>query len=96
MWLLPVPKNVPVLTYALSRYRWGKLIDAEPSRFIEEIEDRYIEIDIPKDTYAFKPLLDPSIFGDSNTTKTPAKLAPRGVKLNTQPSAGHLWKTKKN
>ena len=27
------------LTYTLSRYRWGKLIDAEPSRFIEEIED---------------------------------------------------------
>ena len=27
------------LTYTQSRYRWGKLIDAEPSRFIEEIED---------------------------------------------------------
>ena len=27
------------LTYAQSRYRWGKLTDAEPSRFIEEIKD---------------------------------------------------------
>ena len=26
------------LTYTQSRYRWGKLIDAEPSRFIEEID----------------------------------------------------------
>ena len=67
----------------------------EPSRFIEEIEDRYIEIDIPKDTYAFKPLLDPSIFGDSNTTKTPAKLPPRRVKLNTQPSAGQYGKLRR-
>ena len=25
-----------VLTYTINRYRWGKLIDAEPSRFIEE------------------------------------------------------------
>ena len=27
------------LTYAQSRYRWGKLVDSEPSRFIEEIKD---------------------------------------------------------
>ena len=27
------------LSYTLSRYRWGKLIDAEPSRFIEEIDE---------------------------------------------------------
>jgi DNA helicase-2/ATP-dependent DNA helicase PcrA len=26
------------LTYTQTRYRWGKLIDAEPSRFIEEID----------------------------------------------------------
>jgi len=31
------------LTYAQSRYRWGKLTDAEPSRFIEEIKDDYLE-----------------------------------------------------
>ena len=28
------------LTYVVSRYRWGKLIDAEPSRFIEEIDEK--------------------------------------------------------
>ena len=32
------------LTYALSRYRWGKLTDSEPSRFIEEINDEYLDI----------------------------------------------------
>ncbi|WP_460374570.1 3'-5' exonuclease, partial [Staphylococcus aureus] len=31
------------LTYAQSRYRWGKLTDSEPSRFIEEIDAQYLE-----------------------------------------------------
>jgi DNA helicase-2/ATP-dependent DNA helicase PcrA len=29
------------LTYAQSRYRWGKLTESEPSRFIEEIDPQY-------------------------------------------------------
>ena len=29
------------LSYVLSRYRWGKLIDSEKSRFIDEIETKY-------------------------------------------------------
>ena len=31
------------LTYAQNRYRWGKLTDAEPSRFLEEIDERFLE-----------------------------------------------------
>jgi DNA helicase-2/ATP-dependent DNA helicase PcrA len=31
------------MSYATTRYRWGNLIQCEPSRFIEEIEDQYIE-----------------------------------------------------
>ncbi len=30
------------LSYASSRYRWGNLISCEPSRFIDEIEEKYI------------------------------------------------------
>ena len=30
------------LSYALTRYRWGQLIQNEPSRFIEEIDERYL------------------------------------------------------
>ena len=52
------------LTYALSRYRWGKLIDAEPSRFIEEIDDDYLEITTPKEERRFNPMLSADIFGD--------------------------------
>ncbi len=31
------------LSYAQSRYRWGKLIDCEPSRFLEEIDEKFID-----------------------------------------------------
>lgn len=30
------------LSYAQSRYRWGKLIDCDPSRFLEEIDEKYL------------------------------------------------------
>jgi len=33
------------LSYATSRYRWGTLTNCEPSRFIEEIDPQYLEID---------------------------------------------------
>jgi len=57
------------LTYTLSRYRWGKLIDAEPSRFIEEIDDKFINITTPLREQRFNPMLDASIFGDVEPNK---------------------------
>lgn len=52
------------LTYVLSRYRWGKLNDAEPSRFIEEIDDKFLDFMIPEDNYQFRTFLNPDIFDD--------------------------------
>ena len=57
------------LTYTQNRYRWGKLIDAEPSRFIEEVEEKYIENLTPVDTYRFKPLVNTDIFGEVDKSK---------------------------
>ncbi len=52
------------LTYAESRYRWGKLIDCEPSRFIEEIDEKFIHFEaskqVPKQMNKF---VDEDIFG---------------------------------
>jgi DNA helicase-2/ATP-dependent DNA helicase PcrA len=31
------------LSYAVSRFRWGNLIQCEPSRFLEELDPKYIE-----------------------------------------------------
>jgi len=67
------------LTYALSRYRWGKLIDAEPSRFIEEIDDAYLEILTPIEERRYKPMLDPNIFGDIEPNKIRFKPAKQSV-----------------
>ena len=36
------------LSYAQSRYRWGKLIDCEPSRFLEEVDDKFVDYITPK------------------------------------------------
>lgn len=35
-------EKVAYLSYAQTRYRWGKLIDSEPSRFLEEIDEQYL------------------------------------------------------
>ena len=58
------------LTYTLNRYRWGKLIDAEPSRFLEEIDEKFIENLTPlQDSYRYKSLIDRSIFGEVDKSK---------------------------
>nr|WP_321234097.1 UvrD-helicase domain-containing protein [uncultured Psychroserpens sp.] len=83
------------LTYTLSRYRWGKLIDAEPSRFIEEIDDQYLDIITPLNDIRQNPMLNADIFGDvepsrirfkkpikrKSETKSPPKfVAPKNLK----------------
>ena len=58
------------LTYALSRYRWGKLTDSEPSRFIEEIDGQYLEyLSVEETNYRYKPMIDNDIFGDVDKSK---------------------------
>ncbi|OAB78601.1 ATP-dependent helicase [Cochleicola gelatinilyticus] len=57
------------LTYTQSRYRWGKLIDAEPSRFIEEIDAGYLEYLTPITEHRYRPLLDADIFEDVDKSK---------------------------
>lgn len=38
------------LTYTQMRYRWGKLVDCEPSRFLEEIDESFLDIQVPEFT----------------------------------------------
>lgn len=75
------------LTYTESRYRWGKLVDAEPSRFIDEIDEKYIENLTPVSTYKYKSLIDTDIFGDVDKSKLRqikpvSGIAPTNVKPN--------------
>ncbi len=60
------------LTYAESRYRWGKLTDAEPSRFIDEIDSKYLQFltaPVSNPNYRYKPLIDRDIFGEIDKSK---------------------------
>lgn len=58
------------LTYAQSRYRWGKLVDSEPSRFIEEITESFLEYLTPaENNYRYKPMISNDIFGDVDKSK---------------------------
>jgi DNA helicase-2/ATP-dependent DNA helicase PcrA len=53
------------LTYAQTRYRWGKLVDCEPSRFLEEIDEVFLEHLTPKMAPPKQnSFIDEDIFGD--------------------------------
>jgi DNA helicase-2/ATP-dependent DNA helicase PcrA len=84
-----------ILTYTLSRYRWGKLVDAEPSRFIEEMDEKYLDYIIPKDDYVYKPMIDKGVFGGYQTPKKVNPPAGSTTKINTAPSQNQLGKLRK-
>ena len=83
------------LSYTLSRYRWGKLIDAEHSRFIEEIDPQYLDRIEPKESYQFKPLMDTSIFGDEKMSKPKFNSKAAKEKTITSPTPSQLKKLRK-
>jgi len=85
-----------VLTYTINRYRWGKLIDAEPSRFIEEIDEQYLDNQVVDFRRNFSPYLDTSLFGEVDhsklrTVKPKAGIPPSIVK----PTEKQLQKLRK-
>ena len=52
------------LSYAQTRYRWGKLIDCEPSRFLEEIDENYLEyLTVKKPLVQQSKFINEDIFG---------------------------------
>ncbi|NEU08351.1 UvrD-helicase domain-containing protein [Flavihumibacter sp. R14] len=47
------------LSYATSRYRWGTLTSCEPSRFLDEIDAQYLELDFkPQQKATGNPFFD--------------------------------------
>ena len=83
------------LTYTQSRYRWGKLIDAEPSRFIEEIDSQYLDVKAPKEDYVFKPLINNAIFGEPSSVKRKFNDPPNKEKTINTPTPKQLQKLRK-
>jgi len=65
-------EKVAYLSYAQTRYRWGKLVDAELSRFLEEIDDQYLNyIKSKTPERSINSFVDKSIFED----------APKGIRF---------------
>ncbi len=61
------------LTYTQMRYRWGKFLDCEPSRFLEEIDERFLNIKTPE----FRTFTDSKLMKRTrNTTFTSGNLLP--------------------
>jgi|TARA_R110002153_G_scaffold18451_10_gene64413 DNA helicase-2/ATP-dependent DNA helicase PcrA len=85
------------LTYTQNRYRWGKLIDAEPSRFLEEIDEQYVENLTPVDGgYRYKPLINADIFGEVDKTRLRQEKPVRGAPpIVGQPNSNQLKKLRK-
>ncbi len=83
-----------ILTYTQMRYRWGKLIDCEPSRFLEEIDEEFLDIQVPE----FTPFAGP--YGDMDDdapkqrtpsrTSRPAGNSPRREPQRTMPMRKNL------
>ncbi|WP_421824861.1 ATP-dependent helicase [Flagellimonas oceanensis] len=85
------------LTYTQNRYRWGKLIDAEPSRFLEEIEEQYVENLTPvNDGYRYKSMIDKNIFGEVDKSKLRQVKPKNGTPPNVpKPNEEQLRKLRK-
>ena len=48
-----------VISYATSRYRWGSLTSCEPSRFIDEVDAKFLELDFkPQKTAGSNPFFE--------------------------------------
>jgi DNA helicase-2/ATP-dependent DNA helicase PcrA len=61
-------EKVVNLSYALSRYRWGNLTYAEPSRFIEELPTQYLD-DSTKNTNSEKNIVTSQSFSNRSINK---------------------------
>lgn len=85
------------LTYTQNRYRWGKLIDAEPSRFLEEIDEKYVENLTPvNDGYRYKSMINADIFGEVDKSKLRQIKPKNGTPPSVQkPNENQLRKLRK-
>ena len=70
-------KKKVTITYAQTRYRWGKLNECEPSRFIKEIDKKYLNLNLEQNKFS----LDPNEKKSLRLIK-PKKISKRELKNN--------------
>ena len=62
------------ITLAKTRYRWGSLIDCRPSRFIREIDPRFLKLPGERRIQAGRPMEEE--VEDNNSRRSPATSSP--------------------
>ena len=83
------------LSYVLSRYRWGKLVDSEQSRFINEIKDEYIQRNIIQKSSNFPFSKKPSFNKVGIRYKKPETRPPKNfVKIKKSSINSNLFDNK--
>ncbi|HIP47589.1 MAG TPA: ATP-dependent DNA helicase [Lutibacter sp.] len=83
------------LLHTQMRFRWGKLTDGEPSRFLVEIDEKYLDVKTPMISESRgNSFLDSSIFGDSPRQKVRYKKPEKKPVERFQPPK-HLKKLSK-
>ena len=83
------------LSYVLSRYRWGKLVDSEQSRFINEIKDEYIQRNIIQKSSNFPFYNKPSFNKVGIRYKKPETRPPKNfVKIKKSSINSNLFDNK--
>ena len=83
------------LSYVLSRYRWGKLVDSEQSRFINEIKDEYIQRNIIQKSSNFPFSNNPSFNKVGIRYKKPQTRPPKNfVKIKKSSINSNLFDNK--
>jgi len=76
------------VTFAESRYRWGKLNYTEPSRFITEIDEQFLEFNYRPGDLSGNPFLDAGLFDKPSFGETKKKhFESKKYKNNKKPVA---------
>jgi DNA helicase-2/ATP-dependent DNA helicase PcrA len=73
-------KQKIALSYAITRYRFGRLKSCEPSRFLEEIDPSYVMIN--KKLGSFEPIIGSGASSWSNTRRNNNETHYNGLGLN--------------
>lgn len=66
------------LSYAISRYKWGSPISSDPSRFLEEIDPKYLEVN-----YLQKPISGNTFFDTDRDSYNKVAGKPKPLIQNT-------------
>jgi len=82
------------LSYSTSRYKWGNLISCEPSRFIEEVDSKYLDYNEPASQQVSTNFDDERSNYNGGFVKN--KFVPRQKEIVAKPAAAPLVPPRKN